>query len=257
MLNIIHSDIYRMRKSKLFYGVTVLAGFIAFLLMMLNRQDIRLGISIFGNLTTFISVEDVVRLGIEYQKGLGIIVAVFISVFIGREYQWNTWQHKWLISKSRSGMYMSKVLLSVLTSAMIFLLFEIIVLVCSGQINYLLAGDYVVTVLCGCAIYAALGAVLCLLSMLIKSNVASIVVSMGYVLFSETLVTIIQNISNISATASKIAEWCYQHSIYGMSSILCNVAITTSLITSIVLTSLAIVIISVLIGMVFFRKYEL
>lgn len=257
MLNIVRSDIYRMRKSKLFYGVIAVAGFIAFLLMMLNRQDIRLGISVFGNLTTFISVEDIVRLGIEYQKGLGIIVAVFISVFIGREYQWNTWQHKWLISKSRLSMYISKMLLSMFTSAMVFLLFEIIVLVCSGQISYLLMSDYVVTVLCGCAIYAALGAVLSLFSMLIKSNVAAIVVSMGYVLFSETLVTVIQNASNLSEITSKIAGWYYQHSIYGMSSILCNTAITTSSITSIVLTSLAIVVISALIGMAFFRKYEL
>ncbi len=54
------------------------------MLMILNGQDIRIGISIFGNLTTFISPEDVIALGVQYQKGLGIIVAVFISVFIGQ-----------------------------------------------------------------------------------------------------------------------------------------------------------------------------
>lgn len=81
MLNVINGDLYRIKKSKLFYGVIIIAGLIASLLMILNRQDIRIGISIFGNLTTFISVEDVITLGIQYQKGLGIIVAI---VSVGR-----------------------------------------------------------------------------------------------------------------------------------------------------------------------------
>lgn len=65
MLNVINGDLYRIKKSKLFYGVIIIAGLIASLLMILNRQDIRIGISIFGNLTTFISVEDVITLGIQ------------------------------------------------------------------------------------------------------------------------------------------------------------------------------------------------
>lgn len=71
MLNIINSDIYRIKKSKLFYGAIILAGLISFLLVTLNRQDIRLGVSVFGNLTTFVTAKDVIALGIQYQKGIG------------------------------------------------------------------------------------------------------------------------------------------------------------------------------------------
>lgn len=94
MLNIMNGDIYRAKKSKLLYGVLAFSAFIALFLMILNRNDIRLGVSIFGNLTTFISAEDVLKLGSQYQKGLGIVVAIFVATFIGQEYQWNTWQHK-------------------------------------------------------------------------------------------------------------------------------------------------------------------
>lgn len=170
MLNIINGDFYRIKKSILFYGVIIFAGLISFLLMILNRQDIRIGISIFGNLTTFISPEDVIALGVQYQEGLGIIAAVFISVFIGQEYQWNTWQHKWLISKNRFGMYLSKAILSAIVSALTFLVFELCALLFSGQISVMLAGGYITTVLCGSLIYIALGAVLCFISMLIKNN---------------------------------------------------------------------------------------
>ena len=136
---IINCDFYRIKKSKLFYGAIILSGLVALSLMLLNRQDIRLGISIFGNLTTFISSEDVINLGVTYQKGLGLIIAIVISVFIGQEYQWNTWQYKWLISKTRIGMYLSKALLSAIISTVIFLLFELTALLFFGAI-YLSVG---------------------------------------------------------------------------------------------------------------------
>lgn len=43
---IINCDFYRIKKSKLFYGAIILSGLVALSLMLLNRQDIRLGISI-------------------------------------------------------------------------------------------------------------------------------------------------------------------------------------------------------------------
>ncbi len=117
-------DLYRIGKSKLFYGIAAFTCIIAFLLTMLVRQDIRLGISIFGDLTAFIKTDDIIRIGIEYQKGLGIFVAILISVFIGQEYQWQTWQQKWMISKNRIFMYLSKAALSSAVSVVIFLIFK-------------------------------------------------------------------------------------------------------------------------------------
>lgn len=68
MTKIWKSDLYRLGKSKLFYGITAFTCIIAFLLIMLIRQDIRLGISIFGDITTFKKIDDVIRIGIAYQK---------------------------------------------------------------------------------------------------------------------------------------------------------------------------------------------
>lgn len=257
MLNILNGDFYRIKKSRLFYGAIIFAGLISFLLMILNRQDIRLGISIFGNLTTFISAEDVISLGVQYQKGLGIVVAVLISVFIGQEYQWNTWQHKWLISKNRFSMYLSKAILSAIVSALTFLIFELSALLFSGQINILLANDYITILLCGSVVYIALGAVICFISMLIKNSTTSAIVTLGYILFSETLMTVLQNIGSASTITEKIITWYVQHSIYGMSSALVTASMTPDVISSTIISSFIIFIAITITGMLLFHKYEL
>lgn len=257
MRNIVNGDVYRIKKSRLFYGTLIFAGAISSLLMVLNRQNIRLGISIFGNLTTFVSAEDVVALGVQYQKGLGIIVAVFISGFIGQEYQWNTWQHKWLIGKSRFSIYLSKSILSAAVSAIIFVVFEISALLFSGQMSILLAGGYITILLCGSMIYMALGAVLCFISMLITNSTSSVIATLGYVLLSETLMTAFQNLGSISVVAARGTEWCVQHSIYGMSFTLISASVTYAVIISIIINSLVIFAVATMAGMLVFNRYEL
>ncbi len=194
--NILKSDFYRIGKSKLFYGITVFTDIIALLLVILIRHDIHLGTSIIEDLTTFKTLEDVVLTGIKYQKGLGILVAILISVFIGQEYQWQTWQHKWITNKSRSYIYLSKAMLSSTASVIIFLSFQIAALLGSGQIWEMLTIEYTGMIISGVFIFATLGTVICLLSMLIKSSIASTIVCIGYVLFSEALASMIQNLSS-------------------------------------------------------------
>ncbi len=257
MANVWKSDLYRFGKSKLFYGIAAFTGIIPFLLIMLIHQDIRLGVSVLGDLTAFRKIDDIIRIGVEYHKGLGILVAVLISVFIGQEYQWKTWQHKWIISKSRKCIYLSKAILSSVVAVAIFFFFEIIALLGSGQIWDLLTSEYVAMMICGSFLYAALGSVICLLSMLIKNSTASVIACLCYVLFSETLVSVITNVSNFSDTAARLVEWGIQHSIYGMSSLVCSASISTDLGVTIVVSSIAIMFLSTVIGLFFFRKYEL
>ena len=257
MTNIWKSDLYRIGKSKLFYGVTAFTCIIAFLLIMLVHQDIRLGISIFGDLTAFKKIDDIIRIGIEYQKGLGILVAVLISVFIGQEYQWQTWQQKWMTSRNRIFIYLSKAALSSAVSAAIFLIFQIVVLLSSGQMQEMLTPEYAGMMIGSIFIYAALGSVICLLSMLVKNSTASIIVCLGYVLFSETLVSVTKNLSSFSNAAARFAEWGIQHSIYGMSLIVSGASVSTDLSITILINSLAIMLLSTAIGLFLFRKYEL
>lgn len=257
MIKIWKSDFYRFGKSKLFYGIIGCTCLIAFALMMTIRQDIRIGISVFGNLTAFKGMDDIVRIGVQYQKGLGLLIAVLLSVFIGQEYLWKTWQHKWLIGRSRIHIYLSKAILSSAVSAIIFLLFEMIVLLSSGQTQDVFSQGYISMIICGSFIYAALGSVICMISMLMRNGMASTVVCLGYILFSETLLSIIKSICGFTDTTAKISEWVTNHTIYGMSSYICGASITPESILSIFLNSAIIILLSTVTGIFFFRKYEL
>ena len=250
------SDLYRFGRNKLLYGIATLTCLLAIGLTMLIRQDIRLGISVFGNLTAFKGMADIVRIGVQYQKGLGLLIAVLISVFIGQEYLWKTWQNKWIAGKSRISIYLSKLLLSSSISAAIFLLFEIVVLLCSGQMKEMFSVNFVSIIVCGSFIYAAIGAVLCMISMLLKNSLASTLVCLGYILFSETLASLTLNIFGISSVTAKIGEWIISHSLYGMSLKTSGMVMPEN-IFPIFANAAVIIILSTAIGILFFRKYEL
>ena len=257
MLNILRSDFYRLGKSKLFYGLAAFAAILAFSLMTLMQQDVRIGISIFGDLTAFKAAGDIIRIGIEYQKGLGILIAILLSVFIGQEYLWKTWQHKWVTNKSRACIYLSKAVFSAAGAVLIFLIYEAAALLASGQIQSVLTKDYAAMVLCGVFIYAALGSVICLLCMLIKNSMASTIVCLCYVLFAETTASIIRNIGGLSATVGQLIDLGIKHSIYGMSTIVASTAFSAGYSINIVINALAIMILSTAFGVMVFRKYEL
>lgn len=256
MTTICKSDLYRLGKSKLFYAVAGFACLFAFALSVLTWQDIRLGISVFGNLTIFKSVSDIIKIGIQYHKALGILVAVIVSVFIGQEYVWNTWQHKWMIHKSRTQIYLSKAILSALVSTAIFVLFEIVTLICCGQINDLPTNGYLAMMIGGVFMYAALGSVICMFSMLIKNNTASTIVCIIYILFSETMASVIRNIGNLTDMTANVSEWLVNHSIYGMSTRICDAAFSFESVPPILINSIAIILLSTVLGIVVFRKYE-
>ncbi|MDR1542383.1 MAG: ABC transporter permease [Clostridiales bacterium] len=257
MANLLKSDIYRFGKSKLLYAIVTFTGVIALMLTMLIRQDVRLGISVFGNLTAFASAGDIIRLGAEYHKGLGILAAILISVFIGQEYQWGTWQNKWITNNSRMGIYLSKTVISSAASISLFLIFEIVTLAFSGQVRAIMENGYFATVVGGAFVYGALGASICLLSFAAKNNIASTVICICYIIFSEAFASVIGYVSNFSENSSKFIGWIIRHSVYGMSIVLSSASVPKDFTMSIIINSLVITLLATVVGLMIFRKSEL
>lgn len=257
MTSIWKSDLYRFWKSRLFHGGLGFTCLIEFTLSALLRQDIRLGISVFGNMSVFKTIDDIVKLGVQYHKALGILVAVLVSVFIGQEYAWQTWQNKWIIKKSRTHMYLSKTVLSTVVSIAIFIIFEIVLLLSSGQIKELLTSSYAAMMISSVFIYAALGSVICMLSILIRNSTAATIICLIYVMFSETLILAIRNIGNIAGMTAKASEWIVVHSIYGMSMIACDASVSMVNVLPLIINSLVIIFLSTIGGILVFIRYDL
>ena len=125
----------------------------------------------------------------------------------------------------------------------------------------MVTGEYIAMIISGIFIYAALGAIICMLSMLVKSSTASVIVCLCYVLFNETAASVISGAQNVggsgSVSNSGIASLVVKHSLYGMSILVSGTANPPEHILFIALNSCAIILISIVFGIVVFRGYEL
>lgn len=138
----------------------------------------------------------------------------------------------------------------------VFLLFQSVVLLSSGQILKLLNVEYAVLITGSIFIYAALGSVICLFAMLIKNNTASTIICLGYVLMSETFVSVLKNIAGFSDMAARIVGWCIRHSIYGMSSLVIETTGSMDFMVHILINAFGIISLSTMIGLFIFNKIE-
>ncbi len=117
--------------KRLFMSIDMLIGFLLVLMItlflsFLISSGTKFGISIFGNLTIFSNGKLILINGANYTKGIGIIVAVLISLFIGKEYRYKTFGY--ILSKdiSRRKIYFTKALSSIFIGTSIFLTYELI-----------------------------------------------------------------------------------------------------------------------------------
>ena len=132
-------------------------------------------------------------------------------------------------------------------------MFQIVALIFSNQPMDILSFDYGATVIGGIAIYATLGAVMCLLSMLIKNETASVIACLCYILTWETLLFRIGNLSRFSEITSRIVDWGIRHSIHGMA-----LRVSTGYnVIPIIVNAFVIIFLSTTVGLMIFRKYEL
>ena len=121
----------------------------------------------------------------------------------------------------------------------------------------MLTGEYVTLMISGVFIYAALGTVICMFSILIRSGTASVIVCLCYVLFVETIISVTSGIGNASAVAGRFIGFAVRHSVFGMSTIVSDVNFVPEQTLTIALNSLVIIIVTTLLGLAVFRRYEL
>jgi ABC-type transport system involved in multi-copper enzyme maturation permease subunit len=257
MNNLLASDFVRIRKNKLLLGFAVFAALVAVGLMLMIRSDIRLGISVFGGATMFRDAEDAIRFGVQYYKSLGILIAVVITIFIGQEYSWNTWQQKWIVSKSRMKIYFAKLISSVIISIAFFVLFQVLVLALSGSRGEALETHILWMLIGGVFVYAALGSALCAITFLFRNQTTASIVGLIYVLFSESLAGLVLNLTSQHSGVAEVGSWLVRHTIFGMITALPQPGLTPLGLFMIAANATAIAALTTVIGVIVFRSQEL
>ncbi len=252
MMKVIKCDFYRLFSGRMLYVVFAITILISSALSVMLNSDIRLGISIFGNLTAFKRIEDLVAIGTQYYKGLGFLLAIMLSVFIGQEYLWKTLGCKWTASQSRLKIHLSRTLLSCIVALSMYIAFQLTVIILSGEGAMLLSEQYLIMIVSGIFPYIALGAVFTMISTIAKNNVYAIIACLAYVLLSETIVSLLMNV----ASTIPFVEVLIKHSIYGMSQ-----AVSTSMTIQdtlyLCVNAVATITISTIVGCLVFGRQEL
>lgn len=250
---LIKRDMYRALNS-IYMQIALIAAIIfSTLFTYFVGTGQRIGISIFGELTTYKNLSEVIFNGVNYTKGLGFLITLVVSLFIAQEYQYNTWQHYICSGRKRITIYLQKYLFSILLALIIFLVY-----VLSFYITSLLIGKpfslktMFFIVERGVIVYITLASIIVLLSMSIKNYIASILISIFFVLLEKDVLGLILGfIKKININIGSIGNFSLMkiNSVAPMENI--------SVLKDMVVPCAFLIIVTILLGYYNFSKFEL
>lgn len=194
-MDLFKRDLLRALNSRYMQVGALLTFISGVVLSLLIGSNYKIGISIFGNLTTYKTLEEIALNGIDYRKGIGLLITILVSVFISQDYQYKTWQQPIHAGNSRVKIYFCRLLFSLLTGMLIFLSYEIPVYIISILLGEKILFYNIVSILCkGMIIYFVIPCTVTCLAISIKNHMLSVLISIIYILFEQDLTRFILNI---------------------------------------------------------------
>lgn len=113
MIKLLRAGFTRLRKNKLFWLLTVFS--IGLALFMIYTQ--------YSDMKKYEEVIEVEQLMLNYSMMVGIVIAIFTSLFLGVEYSDGTIRNKICIGHKRVNIYLSNLIIVTLTSLFSYILF--------------------------------------------------------------------------------------------------------------------------------------
>ena len=104
MIKLLNAGFTRLRKNKIFWLLSVFS--IGFALVLINGQ--------YGNMKTYGETVEMGTLLLSYPPLIGIVIAVFISLFLGAEYSDGAIRNKISIGHKRGNIYLSNFIIKFL-----------------------------------------------------------------------------------------------------------------------------------------------
>ena len=245
----------RIKKSSYMIAAALIVLLVGIFMSLLISNDIRLGISIFGELTTFKNGDSILLNGANYSKGLGLIFAIIINLSIGKEHQYKTWQHLTSHNIKRNDIYFAKLITSMIIAIGLFWIYELVsyVIITISGFPVMSLVEFLKLIFGGAIVYAILASLICFISMIAKNHISSLITSIAFVLLESPFIRLVGNISEIVGF-SKIYSYLVKYSLYGI-----NELIQTQIdYVPIIFISLCFwLILTVMVGKTIFNKIEL
>lgn len=113
MIKLLNAGFTRLRKNKIFWILTIFS--IGFALVLINGQ--------YGNMKTYKETVEIGSLIVSYPTLMGIVIAIFISLFLGVENSDGTIRNKITIGHKRRNIYLSNFIINSIVSIFFYVIF--------------------------------------------------------------------------------------------------------------------------------------
>lgn len=117
MINLLNAGFTRLKKNKLFWILTIFT--IGLALFMIYTQ--------YSDMKKYKEVIEVEQLMLNYSTIIGVVISIFVSLFLGIEYSDGGIRNKISIGHKRINIYLSNLIIIVITSLLSYLLFLMII----------------------------------------------------------------------------------------------------------------------------------
>lgn len=117
MIKLLNAGFTRLRKNKVFCLLVIFS--ICLALFMIYTQ--------YSDMKKYGEVIEVYQLMLNYSTIIGIVIAIFTSLFLGVEYSDGAIRNKISIGHKRTNIYISNLIITALTSVLSYILFMIVI----------------------------------------------------------------------------------------------------------------------------------
>ena len=189
MIKLLNAGFTRLRKNKLFWLLTIFSIGLALFMIYAQYSDMK----IYGD------VIEVEQMMLNYSTIVGIVVAIFTSLFLGVEYSDGAIRNKISIGHKRMNIYLSNLILVTITSLFSYILFILVVAI----IGIPLFGGITIEfskllILLGCIFVTiiAYSSIFTFMAMMISNKtitaITTIMLAFGMTMFALTNMNILQ-----------------------------------------------------------------
>lgn len=117
MIKLLNAGMMRLRKNRVFWLLTIFSISLALFMIFTRYSDMK-------NYNDVIEVE---QLLLNYSTIVGIVIAIFTSLFLGVEYSDGAIRNKISIGHKRANIYLSNLIIVTITSLFSYILFMVVI----------------------------------------------------------------------------------------------------------------------------------
>lgn len=207
MIRLLNAGFTRLRKNRVFWLFLIFSICMSLFMVYSRYKDMKE----YGDI---VEVEQII---LNYSTIIGIVIAIFISLFLGVEYSDGAIRNKISIGHKRTNIYLSNLIITTITSLFSYVLFILVV----ASIGILLFGPITISIskllmLIGCIFVTiiAYSSIFTFLAMIISNKtitaITTIMLSFGLMIFALTHLNILyapEYIESASLTNGETGEF--------------------------------------------------